>query len=245
MKNLKKGVFARRICPAYLVIGEVSVRGIAFIGGEGPSPERRRVLSGGAALVVAADSGLMAAEDSGVEVHFVIGDMDSLDDPGRLEKYPADRVFRFPRDKDDTDTELALRFLWDRFCNETWLIGGGGGRTDHLLAIRSLFERDKKPDRWVTSREDIFCLKEGAVFSPPADLRENMPPGGISVFPLGIGPWRAESRGLKWPLDGLPWNRGFFGVSNEAAEGDFEIRAFRGQFLVIIAREDGDGGGCS
>ncbi|MDR2743394.1 MAG: thiamine diphosphokinase [Treponema sp.] len=236
MKNLKKGVFA---------VWEASLRGIAFIGGEGPSPKRSRILSGGAALIAAADSGLMVAEDAGVAVHFIIGDMDSLDDPGRLEKYPPSRVFRYPRDKDDTDTELVLRLLWDRGCDEIWLIGGGGGRTDHLLAIRSLFERDRKPDRWVTSREDIFRLGEGAAFSPPEDLREVLRPDGISVFPLGTGPWQAESRGLKWPLGGLPWDRGFFGLSNEAAGGDFEIRVLRGQFLVVTAREDEDGGGCS
>jgi thiamine pyrophosphokinase len=209
------------------------MRGIAFIGGEGPSPDRRRALVQGADLVVAADSGLMSAEDAGVAVHLVVGDMDSLDDPRRLDKYPPDRVFRHPRDKDDTDTELAFRLLRDRGCGEVWLIGGGGGRLDHLLAIRALFERSRKPDRWVTAREDAFSLGEGAVFSPPEDLRQGMGRDGISVFPLGTGPWQAESRGLKWPLKGLPWNRGFFGVSNLAPEGDFEIHALRGQFLVI------------
>jgi thiamine pyrophosphokinase len=213
------------------------MRGIAFIGGEGPLPDLGRRLARGADLVVAADSGLMAAEDAGVIPHIVLGDMDSLDDTARLEKYPANRVFRYPCDKDDTDTELALRFLWDRGCNETWLIGGGGGRMDHLLAIRSLFERERKPDRWITAREDAFSLKEGAVFSPPHEA----PKGGVSVFPLGTGPWQAESRGLKWPLNDLPWDRGFFGVSNLAPGGDFEIRVKQGQFLVIMIREDGYG----
>ncbi|MDR0387094.1 MAG: thiamine diphosphokinase [Treponema sp.] len=219
------------------------MRGIAFIGGEGPSPERRRTLSKDAGLIVAADSGLMAAEDAGIGVDLIVGDMDSLDDPGRLEKYPSARIFRYPPDKDDTDTELALRLLWDRGCDEAWLLGGGGGRTDHLLAIRSLFERDRKPDRWVTFREDIFCLREGTMFSPPQDVREAMwRGGGISVFPLGNGIWQAESRGLTWPLNGLPWNRGFFGVSNAAPEGDFEIRVLRGHFLITIMREEEDGG---
>ncbi|MDR0377983.1 MAG: thiamine diphosphokinase [Spirochaetaceae bacterium] len=220
------------------------MRGIVFIGGEGPPPERRRALSKGAGLIVAADSGLTAAEDAGVAVDLIVGDMDSLDDPGRLEKYPPGRIFRYPPDKDDTDTELALRLLWDRGCDEAWLIGGGGGRTDHLLAIRSLFERDRKPDRWVTSREDIFYVREGAVFSPPPDVwgAARRGGGGVSVFPLETGPWRAESWGLAWPLNGLSWNRGFFGVSNAAPEGDFEIRALQGGFLVIAVREDEDGG---
>jgi thiamine pyrophosphokinase len=217
------------------------MRGIAFIGGEGPLPDLGRRLAQGADLIVAADSGLIAAEDAGLIPHVVLGDMDSLDDAGRLEKYPANRVFRYPCDKDDTDTELALRFLWDRGCDEIWLIGGGGGRMDHFLAVRSLFERERKPDRWITAREDAFSLKEGAVFSPGDGALKGAGRGGISVFPLGTGPWQAESRGLKWPLNELPWDRGFFGVSNSASGGDVEIRVKQGQFLVIMLREDGDG----
>jgi thiamine pyrophosphokinase len=214
------------------------MRGIAFIGGEGPLPSRGRTLAAGADLLVAADSGLIAAENAGLRPHWVIGDMDSLDDPARLEKYPPDRVLHYPRDKDDTDTEMALRLLWDQGCGETWLAGGGGGRTDHLLAIRSLFEREKSPDRWFTAHEDAFCLQAGDVFSPLFDPKEQEERVGgcISVFPLGAGPWEAESRGLKWPLGGLPWNRGFFGVSNTAPSGEFEIRALRGRRLVMLCR---------
>ncbi|MDR1047758.1 MAG: hypothetical protein LBL64_08270, partial [Treponema sp.] len=86
-----------------------------------------------------------------------------------------------------------------------------GGRVDHLFAIRALFERERCPDRWITAGEDMFCVNEGQ------SLSRSLPPGSlVSVFPLGEGPWRALSRNLKWPLDRLSWNRGFFGVSNRA-----------------------------
>jgi thiamine pyrophosphokinase len=224
MKSLKKGV-------GYHNGG--FMRGIAFIGGEGPVPARGKVLAAGADLIVAADSGLMAAENAGVRPHWVIGDMDSLDDPARLQGYPPDRVLRYPPDKDDTDTELALRLLWERGCDETWLIGGGGGRLDHLLAIRSLFERERTPDRWFTAAEDLYCLGAGDVFSPEEEPGQHL----VSVFPLGKGPWEAESRGLRWPLEGLAWDRGFFGVSNRAVAGNFEIRLRRGRLLVILNRK--------
>jgi thiamine pyrophosphokinase len=55
----------------------------------------------------------------------------------------------------------------------------------------------------------------------------------VSVFPLGQGPWDAESEGLRWPLAGLPWDRGFFGISN-VAEARFALRAKKGRFLVIL-----------
>jgi thiamine pyrophosphokinase len=205
------------------------MRGILFTGGEGPEPEKSRRLAGGAALVVAADSGLVSAEAAGLRPDWILGDMDSLDDPRRLEAYPPGRVLSYPRDKDYTDTELAFSFLADKGCDEIWLIGGGGGRTDHLFAIRALFEREPCPARWITAGEDMYCLRG------PGELALSIGAGGLlSVFPLGPGPWAARSGGLKWPLDGLSWDRGFFGLSNEAETGDFFIRAGAGRFMVII-----------
>ena len=203
--------------------------GIAFIGGEGPGPGICRRLAAGAGIIVAADSGLEPAENAGLRPGWVIGDMDSLDDLGRLDKYPPERVLRYPRDKDYTDTELALGFLREKGCDEMWLIGGGGGRADHFFALRSLFEREFCPDRWITAGDDIRCLKAGAVL----ELKVS-PDCAVSVFPLAGGPWEAESRGLKWPLDGLPWNRGSFGISNTAPEGKFSITAKKGRFMLIL-----------
>ena len=201
--------------------------GVGFIGGEGPPPELAAKLAAASDLVAAADSGLMAAEAAGLRPGWILGDMDSLDDPRRLDAYPADRVIRHPPDKDDTDTELLLALLWDRGCDEVWLLGGGGGRLDHLLGIHALFERERSPDRWITAAEDIRRIAEGQTLE--ADRG-----GLVSVFPLGTGPWEAESRGLKWPLAGLPWKRGFFGISNSAAPEGFSIRAVEGIFLVIM-----------
>jgi thiamine pyrophosphokinase len=161
--------------------------------------------------------------------------MDSLDDPRSLEKYPDQRVFRYPADKDYTDTELALTFLWEQGCDEIWLIGGGGGRIDHLFALRSLFDRKRTPDRWFTDGADIYCLKEKSkltIIHPPASI--------VSLFPVGEGPWKAGSHGLKWSLDGLNWNRGFFGVSNVALKGTFSVFSEEGRFLVILPYQEKD-----
>jgi thiamine pyrophosphokinase len=161
--------------------------------------------------------------------------MDSLDELRRLDRYPPDRVLRGCRDKDETDTELLLSLLREKGCDEVWLAGGGGGRMDHLLAIQALFEREKSPHRWITAGEDVRLVREGFSLNIEPESSALLPWGClVSVFPLGTGPWEAESRGLKWPLAGLPWKRGFFGVSNMAPGGGFEIRAVRGFFLVIM-----------
>jgi thiamine pyrophosphokinase len=157
--------------------------------------------------------------------------MDSLDDLLRLEAYPPERILRYPQDKDFTDTELALLLLWEKGCDETWLIGGGSGRMDHLFAIRSLFEREPRPQRWFTGAEDIYCL------NAQEKLALSLRPGGIlSIFPLGSGPWELGSQGLKWPLAGLPWSRGFFGLSNVLLEAEASLWVEQGHFLVILPR---------
>ncbi|MCL2276858.1 MAG: thiamine diphosphokinase [Treponema sp.] len=217
--------------------------GLIFTGGEGPAPEViKRVIDNeinGAriqdALIIAADSGLNAAENARLRPDWIIGDMDSLDDSRKLDSYPKESVIRHKHDKDFTDTELAFLLAREKGCAEIWIIGGGGGRIDHLFGIKSMFERDDFPARWITSVDDIFCvdagsgeqgLKNSFIFSAKKNA-------SIAVFPLGEGPWEAKSAGLKWRLDSVKWSRGFFGLSNVAVDGNFSITALKGRFMAI------------
>ena len=210
--------------------------GVVFAGGEGPQPRMlRRLLDGGAdgagALLVAADSGLLLAEAAGLKPDWIIGDMDSLDSEDRLRSYPADRVIRHPAGKDYSDTELALALLWEKGCAEAWIAGGGGGRIDHLFGIRDLFERERFPRRWITAAEDIYCIDGDGNVALTVSLEQG---GVVSVFLLGDGPWKAESKGLKWPLDNVRWERGLYGLSNVAIAPEIEINARQGRFMVIL-----------
>jgi len=212
--------------------------GIVFAGGEGPGRETLRGLCSGSAkgaLTVAADSGLLIAEAAGLKPDWIIGDMDSLDDETRLLSYPPQRVIRHPVDKDYTDTELALNLLWEKGCGDIWIIGGGGGRIAHVFAIRDLFERERFPCRWITANEDIHCI-DGKCAANNSLAMIHEPGDKVSVFPLADGPWQAESRGLKWPLENARWERGLYGLSNIALESESGIRAIRGRFMVILER---------
>jgi thiamine pyrophosphokinase len=208
--------------------------GIIFTGGEGPHPQiAKRIIKKETRDVffVAADSGLAAAEEAGIKPHCIIGDMDSID-ASRLKPYPAECVIRHERDKDYTDTELALQKITENRCDEIWIFGGGEGRIDHLLAIRSLFERDLFPGRWLTKTEDIRCIdaeteKNELVLYPPIGTK-------VSVFPLGSGPWETKSSGLKWQLSGLSWDRMFFSLSNVTLDSELKIKAEKGRFFVIL-----------
>ena len=125
------------------------MRGLAIIGGEGPNPQQLKKIALGMDLIAAADSGLIAAEKAGIDPNWIIGDMDSLEEHTGdalkfLAGYPKDHVLTYPREKDYTDTELAINFLKEKGCKEITIAGGGGGRIDHLLAVYYLFEKDRQ-----------------------------------------------------------------------------------------------------
>ena len=125
------------------IIGDILL-GIIFTGGNGPDTQFvKKILDLEVknALFAAADSGLIAAENAGIKPDWIIGDMDSID-KSRLDVYPAECIIKYEHDKDFSDTELAFSLLHEKGCKEIWIIGGGGGRIDHLFALRSLFERD-------------------------------------------------------------------------------------------------------
>jgi thiamine pyrophosphokinase len=214
--------------------------GIVFTGGEGPEPDTLRKLlddlPDGGALMVAADSGLVFTESAGIRPDWIVGDMDSIDSVNRLDHYPKERVICYPVDKEYTDTEIALALLLEKGCKDIWIVGGGGGRLDHIFGIRDLFERGRYPCRWITAKEDIYCV-DGAD-AENGCLRLNLKQGAlVSVFLLGGGPWKARSRGLKWPLDNARWERGLFGLSNVTITDEIEINAEQGRFMVILEEE--------
>jgi len=85
-------------------------------------------------VVFAADSGAQFAEDAGLRVDLVIGDMDSITTEllSQLEQRGVD-VRRFDPDKDATDFELALQMASEHPAASVVVIGGHGGRVDHSL----------------------------------------------------------------------------------------------------------------
>jgi thiamine pyrophosphokinase len=205
------------------------MKGLLLTGGDGPPISVLAPLIKGADLVVAADSGLELSLRAGVEPDLVVGDMDSLKEPGLLDRLPPERVARYPQDKDDTDTEIGLRALREAGCEEITVAGGGGGRLAHTLGLLALFRRKDPPDLWLTATETVRRL------TGSAEIR-GCRGRTVSFFPLGpVSVIR--SRGLKWPLTGLSWDEGDVGISNVGTEDIIQVELQSGALLMILERE--------
>lgn len=204
------------------------MRALLVVGGEAPPLERLLRLEAPFDFLCAADSGLERLESWGLEPRIIVGDMDSLGDRAALGRHPAARVLVLSRDKDDSDTEAGLRLCREEGADEVVIAGGGGGRLDHLLAIRALFERRLRPAAWHLGGDSLYLVEEGRSLAFEAAAGSL-----VSVFPLAGGASGMGSEGLRWPLGGLSWGPGEQSLSNEALGGPVLVRAGRGDLLLI------------
>ena len=104
-----------------------------FAGGDPPPTQAARWIPSGA-FVIAADSGLDHTHRLGFEADLLVGDLDSvsLDAADRH----VGEVEQYPEGKDATDLELAMEAAM-RVAGQVIVVGGHGGRLDHLLATAS------------------------------------------------------------------------------------------------------------
>ncbi|PKL06393.1 MAG: thiamine diphosphokinase [Spirochaetae bacterium HGW-Spirochaetae-9] len=203
---------------------------LVITGGQCPPPEFLKRLAAHATLVIAADSGLDAARGAGIQPDVVVGDFDSLNDLAGLDSIPQENILTFPREKDDTDTEIAIQTAWNKGFDYVVLAGGGGGRLDHLLAVWALFARERTPQEWHTGSDSVYLLEKGksAAFKVSPGVM-------VSVFPAGCeGSKGMSSSGLKWPLNSLTWDEGRYGISNESTGGEVHISAGSSSLLIIL-----------
>lgn len=87
-------------------------------------------------LLVGVDRGALFLAEHDLSMTLAIGDFDSVtaDELARI-RTAADEVIVAPAEKDDTDTELALKTIFERFPQaHVTVFGAFGGRLDHSLS---------------------------------------------------------------------------------------------------------------
>ena len=86
-------------------------------------------------MIVAANGGARALMHAGRRPTAILGDLDSLP-PDLLATWRAGggETLVFPPEKDETDLELALRYVLQRGACRIAVLGALGGRVDHELA---------------------------------------------------------------------------------------------------------------
>ncbi|MGA1820687.1 MAG: thiamine diphosphokinase [Thermoplasmatota archaeon] len=187
----------------------------------------------GADIVICADSGYVAALDSGIEVDHLVGDMDSIPPEYLLKAEELGvKVLSYPADKDLADGEIALRLALDLGCDEIRIAGGKHGRLDHIIStgLLPLLVPGNVNIEVFIGRDRLYLLRAGSELRTGAS-------GIVSIIPIGDDAV-VSTKGLKWPLDGetlLPGSTK--GIHNEPISETFQIRCEKGRVWVILMDE--------
>ena len=190
-------------------------------------------------LVIAADRGMEFFYQNRLVPDEIVGDFDSVK-PEVLAYFkqnnPDIRVRKFQPEKDETDTELALRTAIDAGCEKVWLLGATGTRLDHVLGnihlLGMAMERGCECIM-VDSCNRIRMLNKGIRIT-----RKEQYGDYVSLLPFTPAVEGLTLTGFKYPLQKYELRcYHSLGVSNEISEEAAEISFDTGILLMIESKD--------
>ena len=184
-------------------------------------------------LVIAADSGLHTAQQLGMKVDVAIGDMDSVDSAALdIAKSAGAKIVMHHRNKNYTDTHLALLHAQDHAAERIVVVTAGGGRLDHQLGlIAAMFDPLLRSSRvealW--AQPHLYALQGLTQCEFSAHFGEIVGLQAFGGYATGI-----STTGLRWQLSNETLlAHSTRGVSNEVTATQVKIIVETGQLLII------------
>jgi thiamine pyrophosphokinase len=157
--------------------------------------------------------------------HFVVGDMDSIDDMLRR-FYTANNQLHYEAEQDTNDLTKAIRFCVAKGFDGITILGASGKREDHMLGNISLLADYAKLRRvqLVTNRGVFHAIRTTTTFQSYLGQQ-------ISIFSLAPHA-KITTRNLRYPIVHRALSSWWMGTLNEAQSETFTIEVERGRVLV-------------
>ncbi|MBO6270373.1 MAG: thiamine diphosphokinase [Clostridium sp.] len=189
-------------------------------------------------IMIAADAGLVLFDLLGICPDIVVGDLDSAGQ-SLVQKYRNKDSIRFEvhrPEKDETDTELALRLALREGCLNADILGALGGRLDHELAniqLLSMYQDLGLTGFLYDPINRIHMVRSGEEFHRGAVWGKY-----ISFIPLSEQVSGVTLKGFKYPLTDCDVRMGSsLMVSNELAGEQGEIVFSSGRLLCVESHD--------
>jgi len=202
------------------------MRGIIIAGGSLGNSDRCRAIIKDDDMIICADSGYYHAVEMGVVPYAVLGDFDSAD----YDAIECNKKIHYPAEKDETDTEIAIRYALEQGCDELVFLGFTGGRVDHeLVNVFILADMLKRGiGAYIFDGTSYIYITDSRIelSGKPGDL--------LSVVPITPKVTGITNGGLQYPLYDFNMEMGFSrGVSNVFEQTCAYVKIKSGMILVI------------
>jgi len=204
---------------------------ILFANGELPEPKNLIPQINSEDVLIAVDGGIDHITSLGFKPNLIIGDLDSINMEA-LEEFRSQGavIHQYPREKDQTDLELALEFALERKAKTIWVVAALGNRLDQTLANIFLLTKPQlaKIDiRLVDGLREVFLIRNAK------EIR-GQPGQRVSLLPLNGIAEGIQTEGLKYPLNNETlYPEQTRGISNEIISTSARVSLQQGLLLCI------------
>lgn len=191
-------------------------------------------------IIYAVDSGANILADIDIVPDILVGDSDSIY-PGVKKDLIRKKVevLSYRPEKDNTDTDLALRHAVDNGVDEVIFYAATGGRQDHFIANLFMLEVAEELGLHATIKDEInsICYMSDNCSARTFDFSGYK---YCSLLPLSDRVEGIKALNLKYPVDELTLLRNSsLGVSNEfvTEENILDISKKSGRLFIVASND--------
>lgn len=206
-------------------------RAVIFLHGNKPSAESVKKHIKKTDTIICADGGAIYAVSFELKPDVYIGDLDSIS-PAHYKRLKKEKIewHIFEKEKDETDSELSIKYAIKHGFKEILLFGVFGNRVDHVLANLTMFATLKNIQVTIVEDNQILYF-----------VKDKLSLQGKSGEYVSLIPFQenvtVSTKNLKWELKNSILEYGKTrGISNELVKQVAEIKVKKGTLLVIHTR---------
>jgi thiamine pyrophosphokinase len=181
--------------------------------------------------IICADGGAAHVAKLGLTPDVIIGDFDSLS-PSMQRKFAKQKIeqVKFPNDKNETDSELAIQYAIEKGYTNILVFGLLGSRLDHLLTnilALSLLKPLEANVKMIEGNQEIQLIRDFITLKGNAgDL--------VSLIPIQKDAEGIITKNLQYPLNDETLYVGYSrGMSNVMTQKIATISLKKGLLLII------------
>jgi len=180
--------------------------------------------------IIAVDGGANYLHSHNIIPDVLIGDMDSIDkDVYRILNQNNTKMLIHPKEKDQTDSELAISYAMEQGYTQIVIAGFGGDRLDHMIATIHFLCNviNKIKVKIIQNNENIYLITKSLQFQGKKDDE-------VSIIPLLTDAKGVTTKGLQYGLsDELLNLSSTRGVSNVMSDATASITLKKGRLMVV------------
>ena len=215
---------------------------IIFANGDLPNLEKARTLLYADDFIIAADGGTRHALALGLTPHIIIGDLDSLPENFEPSTFNGE-IILFPKDKNETDLELAIQHALTLNPEQVIILAALGGRLDQTLGNISLLS-DPRLSTLRQAQGNAFDIRLDDGIEEVFFCRDECNIKGTNKDTVSLIPWQGEATGivttgLRWPLQNETlYPHKTRGISNEMTSDTATVQIKSGLLLIVHYRNN-------